>query len=161
MKPKNRVMCPDCGRSKMLFETEKKAENFLKFNGNEVNPKGDRTMRVYYCPACCGYHISSHVYKGDNTKTDKLIEAYKRDLKAKDTEEQSARYQEFLKTAREEYQYMVEHGYTKDEARRHMHLFSIPQRARQIALQNYYQYLAYNRVGQEYKYNENILGNER
>lgn len=30
MKPKNRVMCPDCGRSKMLFETETKANNFIK-----------------------------------------------------------------------------------------------------------------------------------
>ena len=83
MKPKNRVMCPDCGRPKMLFETEKKAQNFLKFNMNEVNPNGTRTMRVYYCPACCGYHISSHEYKGDNMNTDRLIEKYKETLAAK------------------------------------------------------------------------------
>ena len=84
MKPKNRVMCPDCGRPKMLFESEKKAQNFLKFNMDAVNPKGDRTMRVYYCPACCGYHISSHEYKGDNMKTDRLIEKYKEETSSSD-----------------------------------------------------------------------------
>ena len=83
MKPKNRVMCPDCGRPKMLFETEKKAQNFLKFNMDEVNPNGTRTMRVYYCPACCGYHISSHEYNGDNLNTDRLIARYNETLTGK------------------------------------------------------------------------------
>ena len=31
-KPKNRVLCPDCGREKMLFETEKKAKLFIEYN---------------------------------------------------------------------------------------------------------------------------------
>ena len=80
MKPsKSRVMCPDCGRQKMLFESEKKAQNFLKFNEEAINPDGTREMRVYYCPACCGYHISSHQYKGNNRKTDKIIEKYRED----------------------------------------------------------------------------------
>lgn len=83
MKPKNRVMCPDCGRAKMLFGTEKEANTFLKFNMDAVNPDGKRNMRVYYCPACCGWHISSHEYNGNNDRTDKLIAAYKRDLKMK------------------------------------------------------------------------------
>ena len=81
MKPKkNRIMCPDCGKPKILFKTEKEANTFLKFNMNEVNPKGDKTMRVYYCPACCGYHISSHKYKGDNKSTEHLVEAYNNDV---------------------------------------------------------------------------------
>ena len=80
---KNRIFCPDCGRAKMLFETEKQANNFLKFNMDAVNPDGSRTMRVYYCPACCGYHISSHEYTGKNDKTDKLIEAYHRDVESR------------------------------------------------------------------------------
>jgi len=80
MKPsKSRVMCPDCGRQKMLFESEKKAQNFLKFNEVAVNPDGTREMRVYYCPACCGYHISSHQYRGSNKRTDKIIEKYRED----------------------------------------------------------------------------------
>lgn len=29
-KPKNIVMCPDCGRFKMFFETEAKTMNFIK-----------------------------------------------------------------------------------------------------------------------------------
>ena len=28
---KNRIMCPECGRAKMLFEAESKAKNFIKF----------------------------------------------------------------------------------------------------------------------------------
>ena len=82
MKPnKSRVLCPDCGRQKMLFETEKQALTFLKFNEDAVNPDGTREMRVYYCPACCGYHISSHEYKGDGKKTDRLIERYRKEKK--------------------------------------------------------------------------------
>ena len=37
MKPsKNKVFCYDCGRNKMLFETEKKANTFLKFNADVI-----------------------------------------------------------------------------------------------------------------------------
>ena len=82
MKPtKSRVMCPDCGKQKMLFETEKQAATFLKFNEEAVNPDGTREMRVYYCPACCGYHISSHEYKGSGKATDRLIERYRQNKK--------------------------------------------------------------------------------
>lgn len=79
-------MCPDCGKQKMLFETEKQAQNFLKFNEEAVNPDGTREMRVYYCPACCGYHISSHKYLGSGRATEKLIERYKRDKHTSYTE---------------------------------------------------------------------------
>lgn len=37
MKPtKNRVYCRDCGRVKMLFETEKQADTFIRFNREEI-----------------------------------------------------------------------------------------------------------------------------
>lgn len=75
-KPKNRIMCPDCGRAKMLFETEAKAKNFIKFNGDVIYHDGE--LRVYFCPACGGYHISSKEYKKSyDTTTDRLISAYK------------------------------------------------------------------------------------
>ena len=75
-KPKNRIMCPDCGRAKMLFETEAKAKNFIKFNGDDIHHDGE--LRVYFCPACGGYHISSKEYKKNyDSNTDKLIAAYK------------------------------------------------------------------------------------
>lgn len=81
MKPKNRVMCPDCGRQKLLFETEKKAETFIKFNGNEISDNPSK-LRVYYCPACCGYHISSKQhYDGYDHRTEKMLERYYRDKK--------------------------------------------------------------------------------
>lgn len=76
MKPKHRVMCPGCGREKMVFETEKKAQTFLKFNMDEINPDGTREMRVYWCEACGGYHISSHK-KPTVNKVEKLIKAYR------------------------------------------------------------------------------------
>lgn len=75
-KPKNRIMCPDCGRPKMLFETESKARNFIKFNGLDVEYRGE--LRTYYCPACAGYHISSKEHKKNyDSQTDRLIDAYK------------------------------------------------------------------------------------
>ncbi len=74
-KPKNRIMCPDCGRQKMLFESESKANNFIKFNKDIIN-NGDK-LRTYYCSACCGWHISHQSFHKDmEGRTDKMIEAY-------------------------------------------------------------------------------------
>lgn len=77
-KPKNRVLCPDCDREKMLFETEKKAQLFIEYNWESLTDDKNK-LRVYYCPACCGYHISSHKYNGDNRNTDRLINKYNKD----------------------------------------------------------------------------------
>lgn len=76
-KPKNRVMCPDSGRLKMLFESESKANNFIKWNKDNID-NGDK-LRSYYCPACCGWHITHMKYhKSMDNKTDNMIEAYHR-----------------------------------------------------------------------------------
>ena len=77
-KPQNRVLCPDCGREKILFETEKKANLFIEYNWESLTDDKDK-LRIYYCPACCGYHISSHKYKGDNRNTERLINNYNKD----------------------------------------------------------------------------------
>ena len=77
-KPKNRVLCPDCGREKILFETEKKANLFIEYNWESLTDDKDK-LRIYYCPACCGYHISSHKYKRDNRNTERLINNYNKD----------------------------------------------------------------------------------
>lgn len=76
---KCRVMCPDIGRQKMLFETEAKAKNFIKFNGEELTDDTSK-LRVYWCDACGGYHISSHELKksDDGRRTKNLIKAYKK-----------------------------------------------------------------------------------
>lgn len=80
-KPKNRIMCPDCGRPKILFETEAKAKNFIRYNGVNIQKTGQ--LRPYYCPACGGYHISSKKHKKsyDNNTTN-LIRAYQNDINA-------------------------------------------------------------------------------
>ena len=73
---KNSVFCPDCGRIKMLFKTEKEANLFIKFNGKDIAWHG-RPLRVYLCPACMGYHISSHEATEENQhRTERMIDAY-------------------------------------------------------------------------------------
>lgn len=62
MKPKHRVMCLDCGKLKILFDSESKANNFIKFNAEEI-PHG-HLLRSYYCISCCGWHVSSHEHHG-------------------------------------------------------------------------------------------------
>lgn len=57
VKPKNRVYCPDCGRQKMRFNSEKEAENFIKWN--RMNFEEKIPSRIYWCEACCGYHITA------------------------------------------------------------------------------------------------------
>jgi len=49
-------MCPDCGKQKMLFETERKAQHFLRWNADEI--PGGENLRPYYCKACCGWHLT-------------------------------------------------------------------------------------------------------
>lgn len=98
---KNSVFCPDCGRSKMLFQTEKEANLFIKFNGKDIDWHG-RPLRVYYCPACMGYHISSHEATEENQhRTERLIDAYHasspvRIKEAKKTEREKLRERLFV-----------------------------------------------------------------
>jgi len=50
----------DCGKTKMLFETEKKADTFIKFNSEEIaTESGYCPQRSYYCALCCGWHTTS------------------------------------------------------------------------------------------------------
>lgn len=78
MKPtRNRIVCPDCGRQKMIFETKAKAQRFIDFNGKDIK-HGDR-LRPYYCPACCGWHISHMEYNvAYEGRTDRLINEYQK-----------------------------------------------------------------------------------
>ena len=64
---KCRVMCPDIGRSKMLFETEVKAKNFIKFNGEELTDDTSK-LRVYWCLK----------KSDDGRRTKNLIKAYEK-----------------------------------------------------------------------------------
>ena len=93
MKPtKNRNYCKDCGRIKMLFETEKKADTFIKFNSLEIETEaGYSPTRSYFCIACNGWHITS---KSENinikSKTEKIVESYHLDKERNKTEKKEA-----------------------------------------------------------------------
>lgn len=72
-------MCPDCGRPKMLFETERKANGFIRWNGDELHVPEGCELRAYYCPSCCGWHISHQRHKEHyDQQTDNLIGAFER-----------------------------------------------------------------------------------
>lgn len=62
MKPiRNRVYCIDACRTKMLFETEKKAMNFIRFNAEEMISEGKKVpVRAYRCNVCGGWHVTSN-----------------------------------------------------------------------------------------------------
>lgn len=61
MKPtRNKHFCNGCGRTKMLFESQSKADNFIKFNGEAMlEETGRMPVRSYYCEFCGGYHVTS------------------------------------------------------------------------------------------------------
>ena len=42
MKPSKRIYCRECGREKIVFETEKKALNFIKWNADENEAESGR-----------------------------------------------------------------------------------------------------------------------
>lgn len=77
MKPtKNRVFCNECRRPKMLFETEKKALLFMKFNNEEIASENDIVpTRAYFCEACGGWHLTHFSAPQQNkSKTQRVIE---------------------------------------------------------------------------------------
>ena len=81
MKPSKRIYCRECGRSKLLFETEQKALRFIKFNADEIEAEtGRKPERVYYCECCGGWHTTSMKNKPHNlTRVNKVLEAYYRE----------------------------------------------------------------------------------
>ncbi len=62
MRPtKNRVYCYGCQRSKMLFESKAKADNFIAYNSEGImEENGKAPVRSYYCELCGGYHVTSN-----------------------------------------------------------------------------------------------------
>ena len=71
----------------MLFSTLKKAQNFIKFNGDEIMEEtGIRPARVYYCQLCCGYHVTSlrseERGKRRDREVQRVIDAYNQKRRA-------------------------------------------------------------------------------
>lgn len=73
-------MCPECFKQKMLFETKKEANSFIKWNGEDIDTHGG-VLRSYYCPACGGWHITSKPYKkAYDYNTQNLIKRYEKNV---------------------------------------------------------------------------------
>ncbi len=91
MKPtKNVVFCIGCQRPKMLFESQSKADNFMKYNSDAIlEENGKAPVRSYYCEFCCGYHVTSdpslthgqELNKRDKSLQDKLVNNFKKSEK--------------------------------------------------------------------------------
>ena len=99
MKPtKSRFFCREAQRSKMLFESQKKAENFMQYNSKEIlNESGYAPVRSYHCIACDGWHLTSRREERDlPSKTELVLEAYKEEMDEKD------KTKELLTTGRQE-----------------------------------------------------------
>ena len=61
---RNSVYCTHCKGTKMLFPSEKKAMNFIRFNADEIMEEtGKAPVRCYYCESCAGWHITSNSKK--------------------------------------------------------------------------------------------------
>lgn len=62
MKPiRNKIFCYGCRKHKMLFETQAKADNFIRYNSEGIlEENGKAPVRSYYCEMCGGYHVTSN-----------------------------------------------------------------------------------------------------
>lgn len=88
MKPsRSLVFCRESGRSKTLFKTESKADNFIKFNADEIREStGFAPVRSYYCISCGGWHVTHmpefvHSRTASEVLTDKMNEDLKKKKK--------------------------------------------------------------------------------
>jgi len=64
----------------MLFESEKKANTFIKFNSEEIEENsGYSPLRSYFCISCSGWHVSSKLTFNKVSKTEKIIEKYEKE----------------------------------------------------------------------------------
>lgn len=93
MKPsKHRVYCQDCGRHKLNFESEKKANTFIKFNSEDIEEEsGYAPKRVYYCISCGGWHLTSNEQAlQSKSRSERMIERYEKDKEKRALEKERA-----------------------------------------------------------------------
>lgn len=72
-KPKrSRFFCYDSRKNKILFQSRKEAERFIKFNSLDIEEEtGIKPDRVYYCVVCVGWHLAS---TKDDIRTERVTE---------------------------------------------------------------------------------------
>jgi hypothetical protein len=58
-----------------LFDSDKKAETFIKFNKDEILAEGGyRPQRAYFCSFCGGWHVTSIQEEIPKTKREEMLE---------------------------------------------------------------------------------------
>jgi len=69
----------------MLFESEKKAETFIKFNSEAIGEEsGYKPERCYFCIYCDGWHVTSHRENLDiKSRTEKILDLYEKEKEQK------------------------------------------------------------------------------
>jgi hypothetical protein len=74
MKPtKNLFFCYIANRTKLRFETRKKADRFIEFNQFEILKQNNKApIRSYYCDACQCFHVTSKI-QHSNLSDEKFI----------------------------------------------------------------------------------------
>lgn len=79
MKPsKNWVYCRDISRHKTIFDTEKKALNFIKFNADAIREEtGVAPVRAYYCMFCAAWHVTSKAEAPAAFRNEQLLKIIK------------------------------------------------------------------------------------
>lgn len=89
MKPtRSLVYCYETRRQKILFKSESKADNFIRYNADEIRESsGYAPVRSYYCISCGGWHVThSPEFRREKTiseiMTDKMNESIENRKKA-------------------------------------------------------------------------------
>lgn len=86
MKPtKSRLFCLESQKGKIRFETEIKANTFLRFNADKIEEEsGVRPTRSYFCIACNCWHITSKKeLKNIKSKTEIILEKFHQEVEEK------------------------------------------------------------------------------
>ena len=79
----------------MLFESESKAKGFIRWNAGDLDYNNGE-LRAYYCPACCGWHISHRVHKKSyDSQTERLITAFKKQSNGKTKIDRLIHYKDY------------------------------------------------------------------
>ena len=117
---KNSVLCPNCGRHKMLFGSEDAAQRFIEFNADDIEARtGTAPRYAYYCDLCCGWHLSSTFYESPKkTRLRRSIDKHIREKRLKEEEKKSwvdsfcycvKREREYIKYIRNGHDILLQH----------------------------------------------------
>lgn len=123
MRPTKRIYCADSGKQKMLFPSQEKAENFIRYNSEDIyEENGVAPVRAYYCQACGGWHVTKKTDCDFYHKKEELEEAEKRmafitsQFVLHYNRKNNARFIDLMTELEELHAFLSECGYGRSEA---------------------------------------------